>query len=170
MVPSVPDVSACLIDVFETVLSCDFATHAAELPVLAGVTPDVWNNAFYSLAAELNEGRLSMAQAYANVLVSAGISPSSHLVGKLVARDRELLLASARVYDEVVPFLDELRSRGVGFAARDAVLVDDQRAYCDGAMALGIRAVRIVRGERRDPNDANTVSNLLEVLPALRRG
>jgi len=52
-----------------------------------------------------------------------------------------------------------------GVAAADALLVDDQPAYCAGAEVLGIGAVRIVRN---GPVPAGAVGSLLEVADYLR--
>jgi putative hydrolase of the HAD superfamily len=45
-----------------------------------------------------------------------GVEPRPDLVRALVDRDRELLLAAARLYDDAIPFLESLRSHGVKIA------------------------------------------------------
>jgi putative hydrolase of the HAD superfamily len=35
----------------------------------------------------------------------------------------------------------------LGVAAADAVMIDDQPAFCAGAEAVGVRAIRMVRGD-----------------------
>lgn len=50
------------------------------------------------------------------MLRACGVEPRPDLVRKLVATDRELLLASARLYDDAVPFLNALGSHGVKIA------------------------------------------------------
>ena len=185
-------------DVYDTILTCDFARHENELPVLAGVPADAWNQGYLSIDGELNTGRLSKTAGYRRILREFGVEPRPDLVRALVDRDRELLLAAARLYDDAIPFLESLRSHGVKIAivsnctehtrrlltglgvaaladvlvlscevgaakpkpeifryalnqlavASDAaVFVDDQPGYCAGAVALGIRAVQIIRGE-----------------------
>ena len=59
---------ACLVDVYDTLLSCDFRVHATEMPVLAGVEARPWNEAFITHGEALNDGKLTMADAYAEVL------------------------------------------------------------------------------------------------------
>jgi putative hydrolase of the HAD superfamily len=165
---------------------------------LAGVTPDAWSEAYAQFWAEVQTGRFSKTEAFARTLRVLGVQPSGDLVRALVDRDRELAFASARLYDDAVPFLDRLRSVGLkiaivsncsehtrplltklgvieladavilscevgaakpsaeiylraldqlGVAATAAMFVDDQASYCAGAVALGITAVQIVRGE-----------------------
>jgi len=131
-------------------------------------------------------------------LRAGGAQARPELVRALVELDRELLLRSAWLYDDALPFMRALRSRGVkvaivsdcsehtrdllesngvadladalvlscevgaekpaaeifshaldqlGVPARRAVFVDDQPSYCEGAAALGIAAVQVVRGE-----------------------
>jgi putative hydrolase of the HAD superfamily len=107
---------ACLIDVYETLLSCDFAAHRIELPALAGVTEDAWENEYSRVGSALTNGRLAKAEGFARILRACGVEPRSDLVRALVDRDRDLLLASARLYDDAISFLEALRSRGIKIA------------------------------------------------------
>jgi putative hydrolase of the HAD superfamily len=190
---------ACLVDVYDTIVSCDFAAHRTELPILAGVAAGAWQQGYERIDGELNTGRLSKSEGFGQILRECGADPRPDLVRALVDMDRELQLATARLYDDAIPFLEKLRSRGVRIAivsnctehtrrlltelgvdaltdalvlscevgaakpaaeifrhALDrlgvrpdaAVFVDDQAGYCAGAVAMGIRAAQIVRGER----------------------
>ncbi len=185
-------------DVYDTILTCDFAAQRTDLPVLAGVAADAWQRGYRRIDAELSTGRLSKSEGFGLMLREFGVEPRPGLVRALVARDRELLLATARLYDDAIPFLQTLKSRGIkiaivsnctestrplltelgidaladalvlscevgaakpapeifrhaldrlGVTAEAAVFVDDQRGYCAGAAALGIRTAQIVRGE-----------------------
>jgi putative hydrolase of the HAD superfamily len=107
---------ACLVDVYETLLSCDFAPHRAELPAMAGVPDDAWGREYSQVGPALTDGRLSKAAGFKRMLRACGVEPHPDLVRKLVAKDRELLLAFARLYDDAVPFLKALGSRGVKIA------------------------------------------------------
>jgi putative hydrolase of the HAD superfamily len=189
---------ACLVDVYDTLLRCDFSAHRDELPALAGVPADSWQEAYWRIDRELNTGQISKAEAFAQILRENGVEPRADLVRALVNRDEELLLATARMFDDAIPFLERLRSRGikiaivsnctvstrpllaevgvtalahalvlscevgavkpeaeifscalerVGVTAAGALFVDDQAGYCAGAMAAGIAAAQIVRGE-----------------------
>jgi FMN phosphatase YigB (HAD superfamily) len=104
---------ACLVDVYDTLLSCDFRVHATEMPVLAEVGARSWNEAFITHGDALDDGKLTMADAYASVLRSCGKDHDDDLVARLRARDLELLFEHAVVHPDSVPFLEELRRRGV---------------------------------------------------------
>ncbi len=208
---------ACLVDLYETLLSCDFSPNRRELPKLAGVAADAWNGAYDQIWAAVQVGRVSKADAFARTLRACGAPPDAGLVRALVERDRELQFASARLYDDAIPFLRRLRSAGIkiaivsncsehtrplltelgvialtdavilscevgaakpsaeiflraleqlNVAATAAVFVDDQAAFCAGGVALGIRAVQIVRGEldgNRPAKGTAVVRSLREV-------
>ena len=40
---------ACLVDVYDTLLSCDFVAHRAELPLLAGLSAQAWGARYSQL-------------------------------------------------------------------------------------------------------------------------
>ena len=107
---------ACLVDLYETLLSCDFSPNMRELPKLADVAADAWHEAYTRLWAAVQVGRISKAEAFAQTLRACGARQSAGLVRALVDRDRELQFASARVYDDSVPFLGQLRSAGIKIA------------------------------------------------------
>jgi putative hydrolase of the HAD superfamily len=189
---------ACLVDVYETLLSCDFTRIRGTLPKLAGVDVDAWREMYRDLIPALTLGQLSKAQAFERIMVANGVQPSPDLLRELSDRDRELLVACSRLYDDAIPFLKALRSRGIkiaivsncsehthdmldeigvaaladllvlscevgaakpdaeifrfaldglGASAETALFVDDQESYCAGAVAMGITAVRIARGD-----------------------
>jgi HAD superfamily hydrolase (TIGR01509 family) len=83
---------ACLVDVYRTTVACDFAAHRVELPALAGLDATAWLAGYSTLVEPIGDGRLTLRAAY------------------------ELLLASARVYDDTIPFLEQLRALGVSTA------------------------------------------------------
>jgi FMN phosphatase YigB (HAD superfamily) len=107
---------ACLVDVYETLLSCDFAEIRGTLPKLAGVAPDAWREEYRQLIPALTVGELSKAEAFAQILLANGIEPRPDLLRELSDKDRELLVACSRLYDDAVPFLQALRSRGIKIA------------------------------------------------------
>jgi putative hydrolase of the HAD superfamily len=190
--------SACLIDVYQTILNCDFSRHSREMPTLAGVAPDAWRGGIWRVGPLFNVGRLSKAEGFGQILQECGVEPRAGLVRALVDMDRDLLLADAHLYEDSIPFLENLRSHHVrtaivsncsehtrdllvklgvpelvdavvlscevgaakpsapifrhaldllGVPAGAALFVDDQAAFCAGAVALGISAAQIVRGE-----------------------
>ena len=55
---------AFLVDVYETILTCDFEVLWNELPVIAGAEPRLWRVAFTRIVPDLTHGRLTMAQGF----------------------------------------------------------------------------------------------------------
>jgi putative hydrolase of the HAD superfamily len=107
---------ACLVDVYETLLSCDFTRIRGALPKLAGVDADAWREMYRDLIPALTLGRLTKAEAFARIMAATGVQPRPDLLRDLSDRDRELLVACSRLYDDAVPFLKGLRSRGIKIA------------------------------------------------------
>ncbi|HEY6294286.1 MAG TPA: HAD-IA family hydrolase [Streptosporangiaceae bacterium] len=103
---------ACLVDLYDTLLSCDFSPNRRELPKLAGVAAEAWNEGYARFWASVQTGRLSKAEAFAQTLRALGAQPSGDLIRALVDRDRELAFANARLYDDAIPFLAALRAAG----------------------------------------------------------
>ncbi len=103
-------------DVYDTLLRCDFSAHRNELPVLAGVAADSWQEGYWRIDQELNTGGISKADGFAQILRENGVEPRADLVRALSDRDEELLLATARLFDDAMPFLEGLRSRGIKIA------------------------------------------------------
>lgn len=107
---------ACLIDVYETLLSCDFHDIWAERARIAGVGLNDWSDAYGRIVPTLGVGQMSMAEAFAVALRTCGISPDEDLVRRMVDRDLELLLANSKLYPDAMPFLDLLRTRQIPWA------------------------------------------------------
>jgi putative hydrolase of the HAD superfamily len=107
---------AFLVDVYDTLVTCDFDALRNGLPAIAGAEPQAWHDAFARLGPELALGRLSLARAFEQILVACSIKPKPGLVSELVRKDRELLAASSRPFEDAVPFLQSLRSSGVRVA------------------------------------------------------
>jgi len=105
--------AACLVDVYDTLLRYDFVPHRAEMPALAGVTAEVWGQVYGQFGQAMGLGQLTKAEAFKRVLTETGTDPQPELVEALVDKDRELLLAGARLYDDSIPFLQALKSRGI---------------------------------------------------------
>ncbi len=107
---------ACLVDVYETLLSCDFPVLSDTLPKLAGVDADAWREMYLELIPSLTLGRLSKAEAFARIMRANGVEPRQDLLRELSDKDRELLVACSRPYDDAIPFLNALRSRDIKIA------------------------------------------------------
>lgn len=212
---------AFLVDVYDTILTCDFDVLRAELPVIAGAEPQAWNEAFARLGPDLTRGHLSMAQGFELILRACGIAARPGLVTELVRTDRDLLSASSQLYEDAIPFLQSLRSSGIkvalvsncgentrellsglgvsemadavvlscevgcakpdawiyrhalsliGVRAGAAVFVDDQSAYCAGAVAAGMTALQIARSETSPqpvPPGITVISSLAQAVAML---
>jgi HAD superfamily hydrolase (TIGR01509 family) len=104
---------ACFLDAYDTIVHTDYSVHGHELLALAGISTQDLYSGFGLVGAELSIGRISMAEAFAEILRAAGVEPAPGLPQALADKSRELLLRTARLYDDVLPFMRELRSRGI---------------------------------------------------------
>jgi HAD superfamily hydrolase (TIGR01509 family) len=108
--------SACLVDVYGTLLSSKWEVHDRILPELAGVEQRTWLDAYHRIEPASGVGQVTRAELYELVLRTCGIKPREELVRELVATHLELLLTNARLFEDSMPFLEELRSRGTAIA------------------------------------------------------
>ena len=90
--------------------------HRAELPTLAGLSAQAWAEGYRQLGTALGTGRLSKAEGFERILRAGGAEARPELVRALVDLDREVLLRSAQLYDDALPFLRALKSRGIKIA------------------------------------------------------
>jgi HAD superfamily hydrolase (TIGR01509 family) len=128
---------ACLVDVYETLLTCDFGRHWNELPALAGVPERAWRQELLARSPALTVGQLSTAGAYAEMLRVLGASSRPGLLDELIRTDRELLLASARLFDDTIWFLETIRRRNIKIA-----IVSNCRENTRGLLTkLGVTAL-----------------------------
>ena len=111
-----PRLEACLVDAYDTIVTCDFSILRNELSALADLSPDTWQVEYARIGPLVSDGRLSKAEAFAQLLRAAGREAGPGLVDELVRQDQELLLANARLYDDTIPFLRGLRDRGIKVA------------------------------------------------------
>ncbi len=107
---------ACLVDAYDTIVTCDFSAQRREIPALAGITRDSWEDQYDRIGPALTDGRLSKAEGFGHILRACGKEPRPGLVHEMVRRDRELLLANARLFDDAIPFLQALQARGMKIA------------------------------------------------------
>jgi putative hydrolase of the HAD superfamily len=112
----VPGLEACLVDAYDTILTCDFSALRHELPALAGLPLDTWNDDYSRFSPLLNDGRMSKAAAFGEILRTHERDPRPELVREMVRLDQELLVANTRLFDDTMPFLEKLRARGVKIA------------------------------------------------------
>jgi len=112
----VPRFEACLIDAYDTILACDFTPLRHGIPALAGISVETWEDEYRLVHTMLNDGRMSKAEAFGQILARCGVPAADGLVAEMVLRDRELLRVNARLFDDVLPFLRGLRDRGIKIA------------------------------------------------------
>ena len=109
-------VKACLVDVYETILDPHFLPREQQLAAFAGIDFDAWLGEWLKTHIERDRGKLSVAAAFAQTLQALGIEPKPELVDDLTRKDAELMREYCRLYDDTVPFLTELRARGIAIA------------------------------------------------------
>src|ERR1700722_20482697 len=102
---------ACLLDVYDTILTCDFERLLTEVAAAAGVPAGTWADGISQLIPALNDGRLSMSEGFEQILRASGLDPAPDLVRTLTGKDRDLLFATTLVFEDTIPFLELLRSR-----------------------------------------------------------
>ncbi len=103
-------------DAYDTIVSCDFSVLRREVPTLAGIPVAIWDTEYNRLAALLTDGRISKTEAFGQILRGSGQQAHPGLVAEMVRLDAELLLANARLFDDVIPILNKLRARGIKIA------------------------------------------------------
>ena len=128
---------ACLLDAYDTIVYTDFSAHRDELPKLAGISADAMFREFGRLAPALSVGEISITEAYAEVLRACGVEPRPDLVRAMADKSRELLLVSGRLYDDVLPFLRTLKSRGI----KIAIVSNCDENTRDLLVELGVAAI-----------------------------
>ena len=107
---------ACCLDAYDTIVHTDFSAHGHELLALAGISQQALYGGFRRVGQALSVGQISMAEAFGEILRAAGVEPRPGQPRALAAKSRELLLRSGRLYDDVLPFMRDLRSRGIKIA------------------------------------------------------
>lgn len=107
---------AFLVDAYGTLVYTDFRAHRDVLPAMAGIPAEVMYAAFGRLGSALSTGQISMPDAITQVLRAGGAPDRPGLVRDIVDKLRELLLSSGRLFDDALPFLEDLRARGIAIA------------------------------------------------------
>lgn len=109
----VPKYRACLVDVYDTVVSIDLARYSTELSAHAGVEPQAFAAAVRQWSHPAMDGSLSLAEIFREVLLACGASADRATIERLVVTDRELVSDLAALHDDAIPFLTSLREQGV---------------------------------------------------------
>jgi putative hydrolase of the HAD superfamily len=106
-------VRACLIDVYDTILTSRFVPRMKALVEPLGIAIGDWIAEWDKLREDRDRGRLTIAASFARTLPAFGIDPDPALVTDLSRRDAEFTRTYTRLCDDTVPFLEWLRSNGV---------------------------------------------------------
>jgi HAD superfamily hydrolase (TIGR01509 family) len=128
---------ACFLDAYDTIVHTDFSAHGHELLTLAGIPAQALFGGFRQVGPALSVGQISMAEAFGEILQAAGVAPRPGQARALADKSQELLLRSGRRYDDVLPFMRELRSRGT----KIAVISNCDENTRDLLVELGIAAL-----------------------------
>lgn len=107
---------ACLIDVYETILTADFGAHRDAISIVAGITAQHWDAGFERVEHDLNTGRISLLEGVEEILRGGGAPTSPEFVADIARQAREAMLTMASLYGDVIPFLEGLRERGIATA------------------------------------------------------
>jgi putative hydrolase of the HAD superfamily len=195
----VSEVRAVLLDLYDTLVWSDWPKLRVMIEERTGLSTRALLDAFdvtrpaRSVGAHADEEGNIRA-----VLQAAGVDPSPDLVAELAELVEITLATGVHLFDDSIPVLRELRTRGlstaivsncdhatraeverlglyeevdavvlsfevrvakpdpeiyraaldaVGARPEEAVFVDDQARYCEGAEAIGIRSLMIVRDD-----------------------
>jgi putative hydrolase of the HAD superfamily len=106
-------VKACLIDVYDTILRSAFHDRMSVVTGPLGISLDGWLAEWDKTRHARDRGELTIAASYAGTLRAVGVDPEPEVVAGLVRRDAEFSRAHTRLFDDTLPFLGWLRSRGV---------------------------------------------------------
>jgi putative hydrolase of the HAD superfamily len=109
-------VRAALVDVYDTILASAFTDRMSMLADTLGVSPADWLAEWEKSREDRDRGRLTIAASFDVALRALGIDPEPGLVADIARRDVEWGHSHARLFDDAVPFLTWLRSRGTAIA------------------------------------------------------
>jgi putative hydrolase of the HAD superfamily len=123
-------VRACLIDVYDTILTSLFVPRVAALVEPLGIGLDDWLAEWDTMREDRDRGKMTVAQSFERTLRALGRDPAPDLVADLSRRDAEYSREHVRLCDDTVPFLAWLRSRGT-VTALVSNCADTTRAQLD---------------------------------------
>lgn len=106
-------VRACLIDVYDTILTSHFVPRMTSLIEPLGIAIGDWLPEWDKMREDRDRGRLTMAASFERTLPVFGIEPDPGLIAELSRRDVELSRTHMRLCEDTIPFLEWLRSNGV---------------------------------------------------------
>ena len=101
---------------YDTLLADNIEAGGRELAELAGANPRTWRAEYARLLPDRCTGRLSSAEAAGRVMRACGIDPAAELISAVVSAHRELMTEGCPPYEDAVPFLEQIRQRGIKIA------------------------------------------------------
>jgi putative hydrolase of the HAD superfamily len=104
---------AVLIDVYDTILTIPFVPRMTALADSLGIPAQDWLAEWEKMREDRDRGRLTVQASFARVLRTVGVEPEPDVLSELSRRDAQLTRSSVQLCADTVPFLTELRSRGV---------------------------------------------------------
>jgi HAD superfamily hydrolase (TIGR01509 family) len=102
--------------VYDTLLADNIEAGGHELAELAGANAQTWRAEYARLLLERCTGKLSSAETAERVMRACGIDPTAELIGTVVSAHNQLMIQACPPYDDAVPFLEQLRQRGIKIA------------------------------------------------------
>jgi FMN phosphatase YigB (HAD superfamily) len=139
-------IGACLVDVYDTILTTSWRERASLTARIAGIPAQEWVRRWGSLAVERDTGALTLAGAFARMLESFGRDPDPALVDELLAADASTLAARLTVFDDTVPFFAAARAKGIALALVSNC-ADNTRPLLAAHGLLGLADVAILSCE-----------------------
>lgn len=101
---------------YDTLLVDNVEAGGRELAEVAGANAETWRAEYTRLITERSTGKLSSAEAAEHVMRACGISPTAELVGAVLSAHHQLMIRACPPYEDAVPFLEQLRQRGIKIA------------------------------------------------------
>jgi FMN phosphatase YigB (HAD superfamily) len=106
-------VRACLVDVYDTILRSHFEKRVESLVAPLGIPLGDWLTEWEKTREDRDRGRLTTADSMRLALLACGVEPDPALVDDLLRRDAVYSRDHTMLFEDTVPFLRWLRSRGV---------------------------------------------------------
>lgn len=212
-------IRAILLDLYDTMAWTEWSALRGEIERRLGISEADLLRAFLETNSARGLGTFgSLEGDLRAVLEAAGVRARAQTIRELVERTEVFLANGVHLWDDSIPTLRELRSRGIRTAivsncdhatrgvverlaleeeadavilsfevgaakpapgiyrtalealhagADEALFVDDQVAYCDGAAEVGMRTLLLVRSSTRGPAAGSTRHPVVRNLGAL---
>ena len=109
--------AVALLDLYETLVSGDWPRWGELVRSSLGIDPAVLDRALDDTREARNTGAFaSETEDWHAVLVAAGVEPNDATIQELIAIQRDFMTTGVRLYDDSLPVVRELRSRGTRMA------------------------------------------------------